>query len=358
MRDASTATGTLVHPPETSVRHDFPPQPGPPAGPATRSRSSAFPGATLAETFRHSGWAHDRRRVYDALFETMQSVSRLQSFLACGANAYVYRTLDEPPAFRIGGSACHDRFCMPCTRERGQAIAANILDILGGRPARFITLTLQTQGLSLREAITKLQHAFRRLQRSNLWRGRVTGGAAFLETKFNPSANRWHPHVHAIVQGAYIPHEMLKATWLQITGDSSIVRIQLVRSTASVLRYVTTYAAKTLRSSDFPTHDSLREGIRSLHRVRLARTFGDWRGTDLTHTEPDGTWIVVDSLQSLLQRARQGELEARAIIAALHTAAGSYFLNEHPARPPPAVQPCRPAGGLQARFDFIPAPIV
>ncbi|MHC4547010.1 MAG: rep family protein, partial [Planctomycetota bacterium] len=225
------------------------------------------------------------RRVYNALKDTHQSVSRILGFADCGARAYVYRTLDDPPHYRVAGSACHDRFCMPCTRERGLAIASNIHAHLDGQRARFVTLTLRTEGLSLRD---------------------VTGGAAFVEVKWNPQSARWHPHVHAIVQGRYIPHDLLRRAWLLITGDSSVVRVQVVKSHESVTRYVTTYASKTVRTSDFPTDASLREAITALHGTRLCRTFGTWRGVALTKTEPDGVWIIVDSLQAILFAALHG----------------------------------------------------
>jgi hypothetical protein len=246
---------------------------------------------------------------------------------------------------------------MPCTRERGLAIASNIHAHLAGQRARFVTLTLRTEGLPLREALSKLQHAFRRLLRTGLWRGRVTGGAAFLEVKWNPDSARWHPHIHAIVQGRYIPHDLLRRTWLLITGDSSVVRVQVVKSHESVTRYVTTYASKTVRTSDFPTDASLREAITALHGTRLCRTFGTWRGVALTKTEPEGVWIIVDSLQAILFAALQGDDRSRAILAALRTGPARQFLLDHPAKPPPLEPTGRAEPGMQHRFSFQPSPI-
>ena len=357
MTPHASGTEALVHPPETSVRLDndysWLPQPDP----MTRSESLHLPAGSLSETFRHSGWAGSRLRVYNSLHRTHQSVSRIMGFADCGARAYVYRSIDDPDVCRVAGSACHDRFCMPCTRERGQAIAANVATRLAARPARFVTLTIRTDGLGLAAGIVKLQHAFRRLLRSKLWLARVTGGAAFVEAKYSPTKQRWHPHLHVICQGRYIPHELLRKAWLTITGDSHIVRIQFVKSEQSVLNYVTTYAAKTLRTADFPTDASLDEAVLALHGTRLCRTFGAWRGTDLTDTHPEGTWETVGPLEDLLQLAVQGDREARATVAALSTAPARLFLVEHPARPPPPSPGSGPPVRRQAVFDFQPQPL-
>lgn len=357
MTPLASVSEALVHPPEAKLPSDprgpFIPEPFPALAPDIDD----LPAPTLSETFRHSGWSRDRQRVYDALQATRQSPSRLDSFAHCGDRAYVYRSLDDPTLYRVAGSACHDRFCCPCTRERGQAIAANVTERLGGRRARFVTLTLKTDGLDLAAGLLKLQNAFRSLLRSNLWLDRVSGGAAFLEAKRNPDSARWHPHIHAIVQGRYLPHDLLKAAWLRITGDSSVVRIQSVKDEASVTRYVTTYAAKSLRTADFPEDPHLREAVQALHGTRLVRTFGDWRGLPLTDTPVSGTWEIVAPLADLLGLAVTGDRDACAILSALSTPAARLFRHEHPARPPPPCPGSVPLVRLQPTFDFLPCPL-
>lgn len=328
-------TAAFLDPPETSVPclpdHAWLPMPEPPVrfqAPLTRTILPAV-------AFRHSGWARDRQRVYNALERTLQSASRLDAFAHCGSRSYVYQTLDDPPEYRVAGSACHDRFCMPCTRERGQTVAANINTRLEQQRARFVTLTLRTDGLDCAGGMLKLQHAFRRLLRTRLWLDRVDGGAAFLEVKWNADSSRWHPHIHAIVQGRFIPHDQLARAWKRITGDSHIVRIQLVASPAEVVRYVTTYASKCLRTADFPTDAVLQEAINVLHRTRLCRTFGTWRGLRLAEPDPSTTWVVVAPLADLLRRAVTGDLHARGILAKLKSLDATRWLHDHPARPPP-----------------------
>jgi hypothetical protein len=342
-----TETQAFLDPPETSVRYSQPDLPVPPEDDINRCSLGGVFGDNLAQVFRHSGWANDRRRVYHALLRTMQSENRVTAFADCGAKAYVYRSLDDPDVYRVSGSTCRDRFCLPCTRERGQTIAANVSERLAGKTARFLTLTLRTQDEGLADAIARLQHAFRRLQRTPLWQGRVDGGVAFVETKYNPAPNRWHPHIHAIVQGRYLPHDQIAATWKRITGDSHIVRIELVRSREKVLRYVTTYCSKALRVRDFPTDAALHEAIIALHRRRLCRTFGTWRGAALTEPHTEGTWELVGELDQLLRDAADGDFDARRAVASLNLAPARQFLLDHPPEPPPQPETSPITGGHQ-----------
>jgi hypothetical protein len=108
----------------------------------------------------------------------------------------------------------------------------------------------------------------------------------------------------------------------------------VVRSRESVVRYVTTYCSKTLRAADFPDDDALDEAIRALHARRLCRTFGTWRGLQLTRTPVTGTWEIVGELAVILRDASNGDDLARRTLSALGTPAARQFLIDHPPRPP------------------------
>jgi hypothetical protein len=180
---------------------------------------------------------------------------------------------------------------------------------------------------------------------------------AFLEVKWNPDPGRWHPHVHAIVQGRFIPHDLLAKAWKAITGDSHIVRLQSVGSPSDVVRYVTTYASKSLRTADFPTDPVLDEAVLVLHRTRLCRTFGTWRGLRLHDTDPDGSWIIVAPLADLLARSEAGDFDARRIVSGLRSVEAHTWLLDHPARPPPLLPGGGPSTADQQVFSFEPSPL-
>lgn len=268
-------------------------------------------------SFRHSGWRRDRRRVYDALRETSQTLNRLVDFQSCGKHAYVLQSVDAPDNFVIGGSTCHDRFCLPCGRERSRRIASNVIDKLEKEQARFLTLTLKSGAEPLAELLQKLNKDFASLRRTRLWRNKVTGGVAFTEVKWNPAADRWHPHLHCLVQGRYLPKDELSKLWFKITGTSHIIDIRFVHDNAIVTHYVAKYAAKPMDHTVLMDPDRLCEAILALKGKRLCMTFGTWRGYCLTKSLDDGKWINLGLLSEIVTRATQGDHIAQEILDGL-----------------------------------------
>jgi len=219
----------------------------------------------------------------------------------------------------VACNKCHDRFCKPCGNERSRVIAHNVRAHLADRTARFLTLTLRAQHEPLADACTRLTRSFARLRSRALWKTAVTGGVAFLEIKRAANADRWHAHLHVIIEGKYIPKDRLSKLWKHVTGDSFIVDIKLVKNVDQVAKYVTKYASKPLDPSLTRSPDDLLEAIHALHNRRLCITFGDWRGVDLTAPVDDGEWDAIAPLASLLTKAASGDPEARRIIHALRS---------------------------------------
>lgn len=316
MRDVTTSPLTLVHPPETNPHQQTVP---PETGVSERIDFSLDPLQlhNQAVEFRHSGWARDRRRVYDALRRTKQTLNRLVDFKECGKHAYVFQSVDDPDVYVIGGSTCHDRFCLPCGRERTRVISTNVLDKLENEQARFLTLTLKSSTETLTELLAKLTQHFTALRRSKLWRNKVTGGVAFLEVVWRESTARWHPHFHCLVQGRYIPKDELSRTWHKITGTSYIVDIRIATNAAHVTHYITKYASKPLDHSVLHDPDKLDEAVVALKGKRLCLTFGTWRGVSLTTPLDSGQWVNLGTLTEIIDHAEQGDYGAAQALDAL-----------------------------------------
>lgn len=292
---------------------------------------------TPCQTFRHSGWAEDRERVMQSLRRTEQPYARISSFCDCGSHAYVLRSLDEPVRYRVAGSTCHDRFCVPCATERSRQIALKCIERIGTTRVRFITLTLRQTDIGLSASIDRLLGSFKLLQRSKLWKKSVTGGVGFLEVKLNPHTRFWNVHLHLLCTGKYILRDSLAAEWLKCTGDSYVVHIMLPKGHRHVIRYVTKYASKPLNTSFSHDEGALDEAVRALKGRRLCTTFGGWRGI-LVHAEPSAdAWESIGTLHDWLDRAGQGEQEALAVITAIDRTAALAVLELHPTtpRPPP-----------------------
>ena len=309
--------------------------------PKTASYVEVCPDPTLSEVFRHSGWAHHRLAVYESLFRTMQSITRLTRFQSCGTEVFVLRSPGDPPTYRLSGVYCHDRVCLPCANDRARTIARNLLAALPGKRVRFLTLTISDKTPKLGQKLTKLRDSFAKLQRSNLWKDRVTGGAAFLEVKRSERSNNWHVHYHVLLTGRFIPHADLSHTWYNITGDSFIVDIRPGGSLTSVSKYVTKYASKPLSADVLRAPALLDEAVVALHGRRLCQTFGGLRGIKLTENSTDDTWEQIGTLDDFLRRERDGETEAAYILMTLRCDRlddARQYLFDHP-DPPPIERP-------------------
>jgi len=309
--------------------------------------------ANRSINFRHSGWAADRTRVYDALRRTGQSGGRLHDFTECGKHAYVFQSLQDPDLFTLGGSCCHDRFCMPCGRERSRVIATNIKIKTEGKAARFLSLTLKSHTESLQDLLAKLTQDFTSLRRTKLWRKRVTGGVAFLEIKWIAQTQRWHPHMHCLVQGRYIPQQELSRTWLKITGTSKIVDIRIATDDKHVTHYICKYASKPLDHTVVLDADRLDEAVVALKGKRLCMTFGTWRGYKLTEPPESGTWVQLGTLDEIIGLAETGDANAEAALTALRI----EYARSGRAPPTSRVMAVSSSTHVQECFNFSPQPI-
>ena len=280
--------------------------------------------------FRHSGWAVTRDRVKAALERIQVPAARQERFHHCGSGC-VIEVCKVSGRARAVSNHCHDRFCKACGDTRSRLIAANLERHLDKREARFITLTLKHNSSRLCDQVDRLQTCFRRLREWVGWEESVKGGAAFLEVKLDKGGRFWHPHIHIIAEGSYLPHHRLSEAWLKITGDSSIVDIRFVRDPGEVVRYVAKYASKPLDATLFRSPDHLDEAMLALRGRRLCNTFGSWRGVKLEDKPDDpGEWTPVCSLVNLRRAVAAGEAWAAALWLQL---TGSERLEE-PRNPP------------------------
>lgn len=310
-------------------------------------RSISSP-AFLSVDFRHSGWKGDRERVMRSFVRTHQKLSRMDEFRTCGSHAYVLQNADDPSDYRLAGSACHDRFCVPCATERSYVIAGNVNRIIADREVRFLTLTIKTDDMPLADALDKLYKSFQALRRRAFWTKAVTGGVAFCEIKWIKATSRWHPHLHCLIEGTWIDQKEIKHAWHAITGDSFIVDIRMPGSSTAVARYVAKYASKPLNTSFSRDDELLDEAILAMAGRKLAITFGRWRGELLTQTKTEGTWINLGSLESMIAAAASGPGRARDIIESLTDRDLSDLYERAPPWKPMRARP--PANDGQATF--------
>lgn len=185
------------------------------------------------------------------------------------------------PTLRTRGSdvfpclqRCRDRLCPLCSTHRGREAAAKACKLTESMNApRFITLTTKANNLPLFLRLRHLVCSFNALRKTDEWKKWVKGGIYALEVTYNASSGQWHPHLHVIADGEYIPQPKLRSMWQKITGDSFVVDVRAIPDRAKAARYIATYVAKPFDVSNWPA-DAIREYAETLHGVRMINAFG------------------------------------------------------------------------------------
>ena len=193
-------------------------------------------------------------------------------------------------------------------------MAARVAELSADREVRFITLTLRINWEPLGDQVTRLMRCFARLRRRVLWKSTQFGGVAFLELKRRPHNHTWHPHVHIISEGLWIEKRDLSKAWLEITGDSFIVKVKPCDSSAEAAYYAAKYSGKAVHNGVENDPEMLDEAITALKGRRLHTCFGNWSLPDTVDDVSPDDWRAIGTLRSVIQRSLGGDLAARGIL--------------------------------------------
>jgi len=219
----------------------------------------------------------------------------------------VQRSDTDYRSVRLAVATCGDRFCVPCQASRGHVAASNLLATLGPRPHRLVTLTKRHVHGPLRSQLDTLIAEFRRLRSTGWWKCHVLGGVAFVETTLSRTDGHWHPHLHLICTGNYLPHSELAPLWSQVTKGSNVVDVRLVRDHAEVAGYVLGYVRKPLKSHLLHNEPKLVELIQAYAGRRTVITFGTWHHLKLWKTDPATGWSYLCTLEEFVAQAEAGD---------------------------------------------------
>lgn len=176
---------------------------------------------------------------------------------------------------------CRDRICPLCSRTRGFEAAERATELIKDMNApRFLTLTLKHNQDDLLSQIDRLMNHFRELRKSDLWKSKCTGGIYTLELTRNTKKSEWHPHLHIVFDGKFMPHSSLKELWERITGDSNIIHLKAVTDRRNAAYYIAEYVAKCIGIEKWH-RDHVCEFATALHGRRLINTIGNLHGKKL-----------------------------------------------------------------------------
>jgi len=280
----------------------------------------------LEWNFRHSFWRERRQATYHVLHDLAARgaipAARAQAFAACGRHATVLRHRTERHRYRVACWKCHDRLCEACQTERRRILCRNLMRQLADRGRiRLLTLTLRSSDHPLSQQIDRIYDCFRQFRRDPRIRPKMDGGLAFLELTRNEQTGLWHPHLHVLFTGDFLPHRLARAVWEHVTQDSYIVDVRSLTTPKSAATYVAKYASKALSPRVWRDPNALAEAALALCGRRTFLAFGSWTKMSLSRPDPtDDTaddWEEVGTLAEILTRANAGDEDARAIVRAL-----------------------------------------
>lgn len=284
--------------------------------------SITFPeDSRLADSLITSRYAVERSRWVEALAADV-SMHTLQCRLeSCGRNAWVERC-NETGQLRIVADGCKQRFCPRCSRifsrrckDRLKAWTSS-LDPNHSSRLKMLTLTMQHSTAPLKTQLKHLRQSFRRLRQRSLFKRKVTSGIGVIQITYNAASDQWHPHLHVLCYGDYIPVGPLTQAWRHASHGSTQIDIRAVRDQEKCVDYVTRYIAKPINFDDSPPPERLREFVQTLKGARMLIAFGDVPKQPKPEI-PETNWTYVDSVAGLIRRARMADERALTILAAL-----------------------------------------
>lgn len=246
---------------------------------------------------------------------------RAQRLRDCRSNAWFTRHVDTGEV-RVASSSCSLRWCPVCSNCRRNYLTREVGDWVGTADhPKLITLTLKHTHAPLDHQVTHLYNFFRELRRRKDFRDAVTGGVWFFQIKKSKKDGLWHPHIHALITGKYLPHRRLRRMWIQITYGSEIVDIRPVRDPVKVASDVARYATSPGSLVNLAPDDAI-EMYEALHSRRICGTWGHARGISLRPKldgekgkwKPIGSWSIVMGMYN-------SSADARAIVLSWKTGA-------------------------------------
>jgi len=278
------STTTLVHTQETTSRNAMP------------DHYAAFLPAYESEEYTATA------EMYWHL-DNDQEGKLLQRFQTCRKTAWFVQNV-KTFQIRVASQQCKLRWCPLCAAARQNYISAVTHDWLKTcRHPKLLTLTLRHTSAPLASQIDFLYASFNKLRKRKLFRTSVTAGVWFFQIKKSKTTGEWHPHIHTLIDGAYIPHGELKAIWAKITRGSDIVDIRSCKNLERTSKHIVRYAARPSDLAD-KTIDERLELFNALENRRLVGSWGSARSLSFKPTAPDdsedwqniGTWGTVKSM--------------------------------------------------------------
>lgn len=245
------------------------------------SNQHSDPIETFSSYSRRGFWPElmAARRLY-AFLDERKPFGRDDRLWDCRRYAWFARHIDTGQV-RVISNNCHLRWCPMCGQQRKNYITHNVSEWIRTKQyPKFLTLTLRHSDTPLYFQIKELYDSFVKLRRMKFFKNATPGGIWFFQVKKSKTDSLWHPHLHCLIYGDYIPIRHLKRKWAKATSGSHIVDIRPIKNIQGAANEVARYGTEPGSLIGLPVEDAA-EMASALQGRRVCGTWGTGRAVSL-----------------------------------------------------------------------------
>jgi hypothetical protein len=236
----------------------------------------------------------ERERIADILLEAGR-YEESRKVRYCGEDVIAYKAscCGDTVAYPM---SCGHRLCPVCMRRRSARLATKVMNLIEGGfflvPVKgekgkkkrqyikmkhpvLITLTKKNIPKLTKKVYSDFRRDITKLRHRDIF-DKCEGGFYGIETTetYDFETHTWHVHAHMIADTKFIPQGMLSEAWRDITGDSYIVDIRVIKDAEKAGKEVAKYIVKP---GDFLQDPKLvDEFLNAVKGARLISTFGKY----------------------------------------------------------------------------------
>jgi len=224
-------------------------------------------------------------RLYRSI-ETRNENTKVERLENCRTYSWFVRN-KESGQVRVRSNHCRLRWCPMCSKLKSYFVYLSVTGWLQQiNEPKLLTLTLRHSNSSLYQQINDIYYFFRQLRKIRWLKKAIRGGIWFFQIKWIERTKSWHPHLHVLLDSAFLPQSELSETWCKVTHGSYIVDIRTVRDPEETAKYVSRYVSRPAELSSL-TLSLAKQVFHALHGKRLAGSWGTAFGCNLSGKPPE-----------------------------------------------------------------------
>lgn len=204
-----------------------------------------------------------------------------------GCMQYPALRLDSTGKPFVSLGRCRDRCCPVCSSFKQRRHGARIAEALATADGvRHIVLNITSVDQPLADQVDRLIGGFRRLRQTKIWRAYQNGAIAAVQVTRNSTTGLWHPHLHILAVGDWMPKAELESAWDKAIGDKTYAWIEPIHSRKSAASYIARYIAAPNELTKWPD-DALIEYAEALAGRRTLIAVGCMHASKLPVKDRD-----------------------------------------------------------------------